>query len=1088
MTNDHGLRAVLLAALVVASVMVAVVQLPTAAAAGNVAGTITDATGTPADGDHIRFVGPDSAQTVTDGSGAYSVYLDAAGTYRVDYAQTDWNPVTAGDYPKDGSADVYAIGQRSYTGGATGENFTVPTGHTLDVRVVAPDGTPIGDAVVSVGHEHEEAWAHGTMVSRPSDGFGVPALRANGTYTNATATTGFEVTTAEGGDIHLTVEPPGDRWTRNTTAGSYQVTSSRSLEFTLYPAVTVGGTVTYHDGTTASNVTLDFRPDRTRAHPRNRTTGENGRYEASLASGSYDAYGVTYEQRSRDRGVQYPKDGYADVYVFGTESYAANTSGVDRTVPEGHELDVTVVDQDGNPLPNASVTINQESEGTGVSARLSTNASGVAWAPGSDGAGLEVNGTVHVDVEKSGYDAESTEVTLDGSTGDRHLEVQLVQDGVPYVEQDDGSAGSDGRSTTRQLTLRTNTNRTFDGGTKYQLVVTNDDTGDSATLEVNGSFTLSNEGRLSFRLYEGDGGVTDPEHARLAHAERGFREEVGVRVVGGAIPQASDVTNFSMTLVDKRDGSTVSTDSRRAYVGYRGTISQNSTDGAIRLWVPRNQVPEDATVTLAVSDGDRPHEGNRSEYRMAYNGTGDSFEYVLDASELPQGDYAWEVTFEVDRWRVLHIRGTHSINEYVEIHKPRYRATILTGDVEHGDGTAAQGTVEFRGEQRLRPGLDSQGRYDTFHQVQDLPATGSYHLGYVQVQATDTGRNTLAADDGAPDVAFLRTVTDPGIGTTDLGTTTLPGASQVNVTVVDPSGDPVEGALVVVEGQGPDGQHAGTWVEPNATTADGLVHVRGKDHPGIELVGDYRFQVAGPFNSTQFASELSVRNVSVSGDRAITMTVNRTAVSPRSHDFGSVAVGASERVDVTVTNDGDFPWRAADTSIVGGDASQYVVVSGGGNVTLAPGESHTVTVEFAPSSAGSLSAALRFENHQPANAPPLEVPLSGTGETVSTPVATPTESPTATSTATEPGTPTETATTPTATETATTPTATETPTATPSPTQATTAPPTATPTATPTPTATDESPTETTTGVPGFGVVAAVLAVLAALVLVRRRD
>jgi PGF-CTERM protein len=449
-------------------------------------------------------------------------------------------------------------------------------------------------------------------------------------------------------------------------------------------------------------------------------------------------------------------------------------------------------------------------------------------------------------------------------------------------------------------------------------------------------------------------------------------------------------------------------------------------------------------------------------------------------------------TLYEDTTRNVNVTGDTDMT--VEIDGP----ARIVGDFQYANGTAAEGFTTLNGAEFLPLELDSTGAFDTSDRSDDIQSPGTYHVTYYQaVNDTSTSNDVdeYRPHDGNPDLVYTTSVTDPPVGTTDVGTQTLPYAHVVNVTVVDRSGDPVRGAAFEVSARTPNGERAGGWGEVNATRADGAVVLSGKNNPGIELDGDYSLRAAGPINSTAYAAKITEENVSVSGERNVTLTVNRTDVSPRSHDFGSVAIPGIEQVDVTVTNDGDFTWETAGATVVGADSSEFAVVAGGGNVTLEPGQSHTVTVEFSPDTGGSKTAALRFENPGPSAVGPLKVPLSGEATETSdsstdtqTPTATATPTPTATSSPTATDEPDD--------------DLTDTPSESPDDTPTEDADATATSGATPTGTAagttapgtdaddTDatDSPTPTTTGTPGFGVLVAFLALLAALVVVRRRD
>ena len=82
------------------------------------------------------------------------------------------------------------------------------------------------------------------------------------------------------------------------------------------------------------------------------------------------------------------------------------------------------------------------------------------------------------------------------------------------------------------------------------------------------------------------------------------------------------------------------------------------------------------------------------------------------------------------------------------------------------------------------------------------------------------------------------------------------------------------------------------------------------------------------------------------------------ALSPPTLDFGTVGVGFSTTQQGLIENTGDAELEIASVSISGPDASAFVIESGSGSGTLAPGATRTVTVAFSPSSAGDKSATL----------------------------------------------------------------------------------------------------------------------------------
>lgn len=78
-------------------------------------------------------------------------------------------------------------------------------------------------------------------------------------------------------------------------------------------------------------------------------------------------------------------------------------------------------------------------------------------------------------------------------------------------------------------------------------------------------------------------------------------------------------------------------------------------------------------------------------------------------------------------------------------------------------------------------------------------------------------------------------------------------------------------------------------------------------------------------------------------------------------DFGEVAVGSSDTQAVSQPNPTDQTLPITGVEITGSDADQFSVVDGGAPFTLQADESRTITIEFAPTSAGQKSAAIQVE-------------------------------------------------------------------------------------------------------------------------------
>jgi hypothetical protein len=116
----------------------------------------------------------------------------------------------------------------------------------------------------------------------------------------------------------------------------------------------------------------------------------------------------------------------------------------------------------------------------------------------------------------------------------------------------------------------------------------------------------------------------------------------------------------------------------------------------------------------------------------------------------------------------------------------------------------------------------------------------------------------------------------------------------------------------------------------------------------------------------------------VAGMVACTTPSGQPQATPSSLDFGPVAVGASAREDVVVTNVASSGALTIESiGIAGPDAAMFADGFDDSSApALEPGSSLTVAVTFSPTGAGPRSATLRV-NHSGSEA--LSVPLSGSG-------------------------------------------------------------------------------------------------------------
>ncbi len=96
-------------------------------------------------------------------------------------------------------------------------------------------------------------------------------------------------------------------------------------------------------------------------------------------------------------------------------------------------------------------------------------------------------------------------------------------------------------------------------------------------------------------------------------------------------------------------------------------------------------------------------------------------------------------------------------------------------------------------------------------------------------------------------------------------------------------------------------------------------------------------------------------------------------IAPSALSFGSIAIGASANLTLTLTNTGTAPVNNLALTITG----DYAVTAPCSTATLTPGSSCPITVTFSPTTLGSLTGTLTIASSD-ANSPAL-VPLTGNG-------------------------------------------------------------------------------------------------------------
>ena len=138
------------------------------------------------------------------------------------------------------------------------------------------------------------------------------------------------------------------------------------------------------------------------------------------------------------------------------------------------------------------------------------------------------------------------------------------------------------------------------------------------------------------------------------------------------------------------------------------------------------------------------------------------------------------------------------------------------------------------------------------------------------------------------------------------------------------------------------------------------------------------FQPADAGNASgavTIASTASDSAVSIAVSGTGTPTTRLLSVSPGSVAFGNVTAGTSAAQTLTLTNTGNSSLTISSDAASGAGMS---VTGVAGGTTLAPGQSATLTVGFAPKTAGNVTGSITIASDA-TNAPSMSLPLSGSG-------------------------------------------------------------------------------------------------------------
>lgn len=405
------IRALTLAGLMVLSIVTAGVAITgSAAAAGNtdavIEGTITDPAGEPVADAWIDLLGNEGLNsTMTNATGDYSANVTDGAAYEVEFYQRNASVA----YPNDGIVDFWSVGNVTAPARADEQ---LPEGHVLNVTVTNESGAPVGDASVLV---RQQDGAEPVPLSSQTNENGVFAP-------NGSDASGVEVN----GTVTVYVYPPSDRDLRSKTR-ELTVDTDTNLTVALPETVNVSGSIALTNGSVSSTDQVQWRARNDADHVATESLNADGSYETALLINT--TYAAQYRQsppRSSASTV-YPTDGSPDVYSMGQTTTGTTDSWRLDGLPSGSNLSIRVVDETGDPVSNASLSIVHHNDGISTRLTAPTNANGYGEHPDSDGPGFDLAGDVEIIAQPpkgSNYEPNATQLSISES---RTVEVVLAQ-------------------------------------------------------------------------------------------------------------------------------------------------------------------------------------------------------------------------------------------------------------------------------------------------------------------------------------------------------------------------------------------------------------------------------------------------------------------------------------------------------------------------------------------------------------------------------------------------------------------------------------------------------------------------------------
>lgn len=262
------------------------------------------------------------------------------------------------------------------------------------------------------------------------------------------------------------------------------------------------------------------------------------------------------------------------------------------------------------------------------------------------------------------------------------------------------------------------------------------------------------------------------------------------------------------------------------------------------------------------------------------------------------------------------------------------------------------------------------------------PSAAGSPAARIALTGGTNGATNLAVSGSAIDAGKL--VVNPAavtfgsvrVGQTLAKTATLTNSGQSNVTVAQASAS--NGAFTFT------GLTLPVTLGPGQSTSFNVVFApksAGQVSGSVSMQGQASLMMGSSAGSSGDPSTPTTASVTVSGAGT---TAGQLTLNPSSITFGSVNVGSSQSLTVTLSNSGGTSSTVSAAAVTGAGFSLSSVAL---PITLSPGQSTNLKVTFAPTKSGAASGTITVDSN--ASAAILTAGITGTGITPGTLTASP---------------------------------------------------------------------------------------------------